>query len=131
LSLRSLVRLSRLDCQPITTPDNLNASQPAVSLPRKPNRRVLEGQRLMTLALCVLLIAPLGQGVTAPDEAAVSKASLERIVADRSEFEISAAVKPPQKLRLSGEPVLRWNYPSRNVDDAALFIWLGKDRPEV
>src|SRR5262245_37234040 len=85
----------------------------------------------MSLALCVLLLAPTGQEANAPNEAAASKASLERIVADLSDFEVSAAVKPPRKLTLSGEPVLRWNYPSRNLDDAALFVWLGKDRPEV
>lgn len=91
---------------------------------------------LMSLALCVLLIAPLGQGVKTNDEAAASKASLERIVADLSTFDVSAfavsaAEMPPRKLTLSGEPLLRWNYPIRNVDDAALFVWLGKDRPEV
>lgn len=85
----------------------------------------------MHLALCVLILAPLGQVVTAPDEARATKASLEQILADLSDFEVAAAVKPPQKLTLSGEPVLRWNYPVRNVDDAALFVWLGKDRPEV
>src|SRR5262245_36527619 len=85
----------------------------------------------MSLALCILLLALPGQEASAPNEAAASKASLERIVADLSDFEVSAAVKPPRKLTLSGEPVLRWNYPSRNVDDAALFVWLGKDRPEV
>jgi hypothetical protein len=85
----------------------------------------------MSLALCVFLFAPPGQAATAQDEAAASKASLERIVADLADFGISTAVKPAQKLTLSGEPVLRWNYPSRNLDDAALFVWLGKDRPEV
>lgn len=85
----------------------------------------------MQLALCVLLLAPLGQVVTAPDEATVTKASLEQILADLSDFEVAATVKPTRKLILSGEPVLRWNYPVRNVDDAALFVWLGKDRPEV
>lgn len=64
-------------------------------------------------------------------KATAKKASLDRIVADLEGFEFSAATKPPEKLALSGEPVLRWNYPIRNVDDAALFVLLGKDRPEV
>lgn len=85
----------------------------------------------MSLALCLLLLAPLGQVAAKPVDAAARKASLEQMVADLSEFEVSAAVEPPLKLTLSGEPALRWNYPIRNVDDAALFVWLGKDRPEA
>lgn len=83
----------------------------------------------MSLALYLMLLAPLGQVPT--EQAEASKASLERIVKDLSAFEVSMAVKPPRKLSLSGEPALRWNYPIRNVDDAALFVWLGKGRPEV
>src|SRR5262245_29128189 len=119
----------RLDCQPVTSPYKLKRWQPPF---RARGRRIDEfGKDNMVLALSVLLFALPGQGVTAQDETTASKASLERIVADIADFEVSTAVKPPRKLTLSGEPVLRWNYPSRNLDDAALFVWLGKDRPEV
>lgn len=85
----------------------------------------------MSFTHCILLLAPLGQVEVKPDAAAANKASLERIVADLSEYEFSAATKPSRKLALSKSPALRWNYPIRNVDDAALFLWLGKDRPEA
>lgn len=86
----------------------------------------------MSPALCSLvLLATTGQVTTEQDAAATNRASLERIVADLSEFEFSAAVEPPETLALSRTPVLRWSYPIRNVDDAAVFVWLGQDRPEV
>lgn len=60
-----------------------------------------------------------------------NQASLERMVADLAGFEFSLDLEPPQALKLSGEPVLRWSNPIRNVDDAAVFVWLSKDRPEM
>ncbi len=84
----------------------------------------------MSLAVCALLFAQLGQ-LPEEDAAATKAASLERIVRDLESFELSVVSDSPEKLALSGDPVLRWNYPIRNVDDAALFVWLGKDRPEV
>lgn len=85
----------------------------------------------MSLALCVLLLAPLGQVESAVDDAVDAKASLELMVADLSKHQASMAVKPPQKLTLKTEPALRWSYPVRNVDDAALFVWMGEGRPEA
>jgi hypothetical protein len=56
---------------------------------------------------------------------------LERIVADLSAIEFSFAGDPPEKLTLNSVPVLRWSNPLRNVDDAAVFVLAGAERPEM
>src|SRR5262245_41105163 len=53
------------------------------------------------------------------------------MVGDLSAFDFSVAVEPPEKLELNSQPVLRWNNPIRNVDDAAVFVLRGKTRPEM
>jgi hypothetical protein len=88
----------------------------------------------MSTALSFLaLLAAVSQVASEPDAAAkkANQASLERMVADLAQFEFSLAIEPPEALKLSGEPVLRWSNPIRNVDDAAVFVWLSKERPEV
>ena len=79
------------------------------------------------------LLVSISQVAGEPDAAAkkANQASLERMMADLAQFEFSRDLEPPEKLKLSGEPVLRWNNPIRNVDDAAVFVWLSKDRPEM
>lgn len=91
---------------------------------------------MSTAALYLMLLATIGQAAiqqdaTQQDLDKANQASLERMVADLSEFELSIASEPPKKLALSGAAVLRWTYPIRNVDDAAAFVWLGKERPEA
>ncbi len=86
----------------------------------------------MSTTLCsLMLVATLGQVATEQDSGRANQASLERLVADLSEFEFSLSVEPPKKLALSCDPVLLWNNPIRNVDDAAVFVWLSKERPEL
>jgi hypothetical protein len=85
----------------------------------------------MSLTLCALLLSPLGQVAADQDAAAANKASLERMGADLSALEFTTATRPPRKLTVSGNPALRWNYPIRNVDDAALFVCLGEERPDA
>jgi hypothetical protein len=78
----------------------------------------------------VVLLMTIGQVTTEDDSHTANNASLERIAADLSEFEFSVN-EPSEELTLSRAPVLRWSYPARNVDDAAVFVWLSKDRPEI
>jgi hypothetical protein len=87
----------------------------------------------MSPALSFLaLLVMISQVASEPDAAKrANQASLERMVADLAGFEFSLAIEPPETLKLSGEPVLRWSNPIRNVDDAAVFVWLSKDRPEM
>jgi len=90
----------------------------------------------MSTAYLLLIGAVIGQAAAAQDPpqqdaAQANQASLERMVADLAEFELQVATDPPKKLALSGAAVLRWSYPIRNVDDAAAFVWLGKERPEA
>lgn len=86
---------------------------------------------MSTALWSVVLLATIGQVSTEPDSTKAKQASLERILADLSEFEISVVVEPPEELALSRTPVFRWNNPIRSVDDAAVFVWLSKDRPEL
>lgn len=79
----------------------------------------------------LVLLAAAGQLAADQGAAFANQASLERIVADLAAFELSLAIEPPEKLMLSGAPVLRWSNPIRNVDDAAVFIWSSKERPEA
>lgn len=78
----------------------------------------------------VVLLAAMGQAAADERAEPAKRASLERMVHDLSAFEVSV-VEPPEALTLHPSPLLRWSYPIRNVDDAALFVWLGKERPEA
>src|SRR5687767_7026028 len=77
----------------------------------------------------VVVLAAIGQAVE-EESTAANQASLDRMLADLSRFELTAA-DPPVTLPQLRAPALRWNYPNRNVDDAAAFVWLSKDRPEL
>ena len=77
----------------------------------------------------IALLAALGQAEKVERADPANQVSLERMVDDLSQFELSV-VDPPETLTLHPAPLLRWSYPIRNVDDAALFVWLGKERPE-
>ena len=86
----------------------------------------------MSLALVSLvLLATIGQVVPEQDSTSSNRASLNRMVADLSEIKFSVDVEPPKKLEFSADPVLRWSNPIRNVDDAAVFVCLSKERPEL
>jgi hypothetical protein len=75
--------------------------------------------------LPLMLLSTFGQNSTS------NQASLRRMLSDLSEHEFSVAVEPAQKLTLSSEPVLRWSNPIRSVDDAAVFVFSSKYRPEL
>ena len=82
----------------------------------------------------LVLVATIGQVAIEEDSNRqnsdqVKRASLARMITDLSAFELSIATEPPKKLTLADAAVLRWNYPIRNVDDAAAFIWLNKEQP--
>src|SRR5438128_2594000 len=82
--------------------------------------------------VAVVLAGMLGQvqenrNITLTDR----EVSLERIKRDVAEYEFSLSTDPEQKLMRSSAPILRWNNAIRGVDDAVVFIWLSKDRPDV
>jgi len=81
--------------------------------------------------LPLLLLSTLGQNSPDDKPSRSNHASLQRMLSDISELEFSIAVEPAKKLSLSREPVLRWSNPIRNVDDAAVFVLLSKERPQL
>lgn len=85
----------------------------------------------MCTSLGALILAAFGQVTSGQDGVTAQQTSLERIVADLSEFTFSMAGETDETLTLSCTPVLRWSNPIRNVDDSAVFICLSKDRPEL
>jgi len=84
---------------------------------------------MFTSLLCLTLLA-IGQAADPDDAGPSNEASLQRILADLAEFEFSSGDEP-KPLKVSPKPVLRWSNPVRNVDDAAVFVLLGKARPEL
>ncbi len=86
----------------------------------------------MSLGFCsLLLLAATGQVTPEEAAAATHRASLERILSDLSGFEMSTADETSKRLTLHRSPVLRWSNPIRNVDDAAVFVWLDESRPAL
>ena len=88
--------------------------------------------------MLIYLLAALGQvsgqandEPRAREQTGAGQASLARMAADLRAFEVSIGSGMPRKLSLREEPVLRWSYPIRKLDDGALFVWLDEDRPEA
>jgi len=77
------------------------------------------------------LFATISQVPTEPASEAANRASLERMVADLSDLDVSLAVEPPEAIAFRRAPVLRWNNLIRNVDAAAVFVGLSAERPEL
>lgn len=89
---------------------------------------------MFTAIASLVLVATIGQAAFQEDSTQqgadeAMRASLARMIADLSDFELAIDTEPPQELALAGAAVLRWNYPIRNVDDAAVFVWLHKEQP--
>jgi hypothetical protein len=78
----------------------------------------------------MVLVATIGQVAADEGPPSTNEASLQRMLTDLAGFDLSVADSSAE-LTLRPVPALRWSYPIRNVDDAALFVWLGKDRPEL